>query len=102
MTCKACLDCIFIHKRTADCNWQMSGNDRNFLTTNPTALTGATNIAKTIVNTINRIFEKTTGRNFTSVISRRLNLTPKLSYEEKRKQNKENLQNSNEKCYFAR
>lgn len=75
----------------------------SFLTiTNPTTLTGATNIAKTIMKTINPIFEKKTGQNFTSVISRSLNLTPKLSYKVKRKQNKENLQNSNEKCYFAR
>lgn len=71
-------------------------------TTNPNTLTGATHIAKTMVNTINPIFEKKTGQNFTSVISRSLNLTPKLSYEEKQKQNKENLQISNEKCYFTR
>lgn len=75
----------------------------SFLTiTNPTTLTGATNIAKTMMKTINPIFEKKTGQNFTSVISRSLNLTPTLSYKVKRKQNKENLQNSNEKCYFAR
>lgn len=42
------------------------------------------------------IWEKT-GQHFTDAISRSLNLTPKLTSKEKRKQNKEKLQNSHEK-----
>lgn len=60
-------------------------------------MTGAINIVKAMVNTMKPIFEKKTGQNFTDAISKSLNLTPKLTSEEKRKQNKEKLQNSHEK-----
>lgn len=60
-------------------------------------MTGAINIVKAMVNTMKPIFGKKTGQNFTDAISKSLNLTPKLTSEEKRKQNKEKLQNSHEK-----
>lgn len=52
---------------------------------------GVINIVKAMVNTMKPIFEKKTGQNFTDAISRSLNLTPKLTSEEKRKQNKEKV-----------
>lgn len=74
---------------TAKCNWQMSGNDSFLSTRTYTLLTGATNIAKSMVNTINPIFEKTAWQNFTADFSRSINLSPKFSYWEKRIQKKE-------------
>lgn len=77
---------------------------QSFLSTRTsTTFKGATNMAKTMENTINPIFEETTWQNFTSVISRSLKVTPKMSCWEKRIRNKKKLhiQNSNEKCYIA-
>lgn len=92
-----------IYKRTADCNWQMSGNDRKFLNHNKSnhIIRGNKYRKNNGENNQSHIWKKTR-QNFTSVISRSLNLTPKLSNKVKRKQNKDNIQNSNEKCYFAR
>nr|XP_022316815.1 uncharacterized protein LOC111120391 [Crassostrea virginica] len=66
-------------------------------TSNVTTLTGAKNVAKTMVSMINPIFEEKTGQDFKTAIAQSLNLTPKVPYEEKRKQTKEKLQTSNEK-----
>lgn len=81
------------------CNWQMSGNDSFLSTRTSTTFTGA----KSMVNTINPIFEKTAWQNFTADFSRSINLSPKFSYWEKRIQKrKPPVQNSNGKCYIAR
>lgn len=58
----------------------MSGNDSFQLTRTSTTFTGATNIAKSMVNTINPIFEKTAWQNFTADFSRSINLSPTFSY----------------------
>lgn len=53
--------------------------------------------SRELKDAINKCQDMTESFNFTDAISRSLNLTPKLTSEEKRKQNKEKLQNSHEK-----
>lgn len=63
----------------------------------PKTLKGSINAAKTLISTIKPVFEEKTGHNFTNVFAQSLNLTPKLTHEEKRKQIEENVKKSHEK-----
>ena len=67
----------------------------------PKTFKGSINVAKTIISAIKPVFEEQTGQNFTKAIAQSLNLTPKLTSEEKRKQSTEKVKKSHEKTQLS-